>query len=156
MSSSSSSTTWSKISVWAASTEAKSGVSSAGSKKQSAMAFPCCAGRFSGRHCRPNVFRISLNMPSRFTFSASILLIMISRQSLRCALKSIMRWVTSSTPVWALTTIAAVSTAGSTLKARPMKSGYPGVSSRLMKVPSISRWHMLASRECWRRFSWSV
>jgi len=71
------------------------------------------AGRFTGRHSRPKVSWIAASSAGRSVFSASILLMMMSRHSLRALAQSIMRVVISSMPVCALITTAAVSTASS-------------------------------------------
>ena len=43
--------------------------------------------------------------------------------------------VTTSMPAWALMTTATVSTAGKTAMAAPIRSGLPGVSIRLIRLP---------------------
>ncbi len=91
--------------------------------KQSITRAPRSAGRLIGRHCLPNVSCSDASSAGRSIFSASILLTMIMRHSLRFAAQSIMRRVTISMPFWAFTTTAAVSTASSAPIAWPMKSG---------------------------------
>ena len=92
-------------------------------KKQSTTRFPPSAGRLIGRHSLPNASCRLASTCGRFTFSASILLTIRMRQSLRFAAQFIIRLAIISTPVWALITTAAVSTASSAPIAWPMKSG---------------------------------
>ena len=113
-----------------------SGVSFDCSKKQSTTLCPPPAGRLIGRHSDPKDSVICVISDSRSMSSASILLTMIMRQRFLLAAASIMRRVVISIPERASITMAAVSTAGRTLSARPRKSGYPGVSRRLRWVPS--------------------
>ena len=65
-----------------------------------------------------------------------------------------MRSVIGSMPFTALTTITAVSTASSTARLRPRKSGYPGVSIMFTRRPWLSKPQMAASREWSSAFSW--
>jgi hypothetical protein len=58
------------------------------------------------------------------------------------------RLIPVSMPAWALNTRAAVSTAGRTLMERPMKSGYPGVSTMLTRQPLCSKWQTAVSSVC--------
>ena len=60
------------------------------------------------------------------------------RHSRRFAAQSIIRDAIISTPVCALTTTAAVSTASSAPIAWPRKSANPGVSMRWMRVSAVS------------------
>ena len=66
-----------------------------------------------GKECLPNVAWMAPRTCCASAFSASILLTITRRQSLRCAAHSIMREVIISMPACALTTMAAVSTASS-------------------------------------------
>ena len=152
MSSSSTSTTWSTSARCAASTLEKS-ASPAGLKKQSTTRLPESAGRLIGRHSLPKADWIASRSPGRLQFSASILLMMTSRHSLRCAAQSIMREVIISMPAEALTTTAAVSTASSAPIACPMKSGNPGVSIMCTRVPAVSRCRTDARSECFQVLS---
>ena len=129
ISASSTSMTWSTSALCAWATEEKS-ASPDGVKKQSTTRLPPPAGRLIGRHSLPNAACRSETSCGRSTLSASILLTMIRRHSLRFAAQSIIRDVIISMPACALTTTAAVSTASSAPMAWPMKSGKPGVSTR--------------------------
>src|SRR5262245_39177044 len=140
--------------VWASLTEEKSVASPSLWKKQSTTLLPPSAGRLIGRHSRPNCSRISSSVASGFASRASILLITMSRQSPRSRAASMKRCVMDSTPVTALTTIAAVSMASSIGSARPMKSGNPGVSTRLTSAPPVSSQQTVASTEWSRRRAW--
>jgi hypothetical protein len=139
--------------VWAASTEEKSAARPWGWKKQSTTESPPPAGRLSGRHSLPKASRSSSSTRAQRASRLSILLTMMRRQSPRSRAKSIRRWVSVSTPFTALTTIATASTASSTESVLPRKSGYPGVSMRLMRVPSVLKLQIAVSSECCRRFS---
>ena len=151
MRSSSTSTTWSMIRVWASWTEEKSVASPSLWKKQSTTLVPPAAGRLIGRHSRPNCSRISSSTASGFASRASILLMTTIRHRPRSRAASIMRCDIGSTPATALTTTAAVSTASSTGSVRPMKSGKPGVSIRLTWAWPVSSQQTVASIECCRR-----
>ncbi len=109
-----------------------------------------------GRHSLPNVDWIASTRPGRSAFSASILLTMIMRQSLRALARSIIRRVIDSMPAAASTTTAIVSTAGIMATAWPMKSGMPGVSITLMCLPLKSQWTTADCRLCPCSFSSSV
>ena len=150
--SSSTSTTWS-ISAWCALATDEKSASPDGLKKQSTTRFPPSAGRLIGRHSLPKAARIDASTASQSTFSASMRLTMTMRQSLRSAACSIIRVVIISTPLAALTTTAAVSTASSAPTAWPMKSGKPGVSIRWMRAAGVSRCSTEARSECWNCFS---
>jgi hypothetical protein len=82
-------------------------------KKQSTTRLPPPAGRLIGRHSLPKSDWIEASRFGRSTFSVSILLTMMRRQSRRCAVQSIIRDATISMPDCALITTAAVSTASS-------------------------------------------
>ena len=84
---------------------------------------------------------------------------MTMRSICRSAAYSIMRSAIGSTPVCALMTIAAVSTASSAGSAWPMKSAAPGVSMKCTRVPSWRRCMTVAFSEWPMRFSsgsWSL
>src|SRR5215472_3132679 len=140
--------------VWAASTEEKSAARPCGWKKQSTTESPPPAGRLSGRHSVPKASRSCSSTCAQRASRLSILLTMMRRHSPRSRAKSMRRWVRVSTPLTALTTIATASTASSTESVLPRKSGYPGVSMRLMRVPSVLKLQIAVSSECCRRFSW--
>ena len=76
------------------------------------------------------------------------------RQSLRFAAQFIIRLAIISTPVCALITTAAVSTASSAPIDWPMKSGKPGVSMRWVRVFAWSRWTIAERRLC--RYCFSI
>ena len=137
--SSSTSTTWSTICSCADSTEPMSVSSPSSRKNTSTTRAPPSAGRLSGRHSEPKTVRICSSTAAVSAPSASIRLTTIMRQSRRSAAASMARCVIISTPVAALTTTAAVSTAGSTASMRPTKSGWPGVSSRFTCTPPWSK-----------------
>ena len=62
----------------------------------------------------------------------------IARGRLRSLAASIIRRVTTSMPLCALMTTSTVSTAGRHAIAVPTRSGEPGVSIRLMRLPAWS------------------
>ena len=99
-------------------------------KKQSTTRLPPCGGQVDRQALLAEAVAGSAEHASRSTFSASILLMTIMRQSLRLPAQSIMRVVTISMPLCALMTMAAVSTAASAAIDCPTKSGKPGVSTR--------------------------
>ena len=73
---------------------------------------------------------------------------MIRRSRWREAACSIMRTAIGSTPVAALMTTAAVSTASSAGRLWPRKSAAPGVSIKCTRVVPRARWSTLALSEC--------
>src|SRR5262252_752499 len=144
---SSTSTTWSTSAECAALTEEKS-ESPSGLKKQSTTAVAPFAGRLIGRHSLPTASRIFSSIASTSAFSASIRFTTIMRQRFRFAAHLSMRSVASCTPVSALITTIAVSTAASAPIACPMKSGDPGVSTRWMCAPFQAKFTIDELSEC--------
>ena len=113
---------------------------------------PPSAGRFSGRHSRPNISRTWASVCLTCASRLSILLMITMRHRSRSFANVIIRSVTASTPEMALTTTPTVSTASRTLSDRPTKSGNPGVSIRLTRVSPASNVQIAASSECWSFF----
>ena len=112
--------------------------------RHSTTALPLPVGRLIGRHSGPNVSWICATSASRST-SGDVDLVDDDRARQVAVLGGLHHAAGDDLdPLVALTTTATVSTAGRHAMAGPIRSGEPGVSMRLMRLP---RWSTCRTTE---------